>query len=811
MDPLLQRIINLLIAPPGNLVFHLVLAFAILAALQAVWILRQSGDYPHSGRILFGLGMLLLAQVLLFLSSGLAWQNVVDPHLLLPPLDRAVFAFSLVWVVWLWGFEKPARLADMVTGFLSLVVILLFLFTFTSWSVQGAGLSFNNSWMDWVWELAGAIIVLTGMAILLLSRPTGWGFGFGMLLLSLSGLAAHILFIEPSKDFSGYLRIAQLAAFPLLPTLLYRYSEARKPAVITSAVETPAIAAYAEPKRSAGNVHALHAFLELKKQEDFPSVTAGMAKAIAYLMSADLCYIVLQQTAKQITLFPGYDMAKEEQVNGVTLQESQVPLLASALQKSEVVRISSGDRLPPDSLALAKILGIQATGTLLLIPLTLNGQPWGAVLLLSPYSEREWTSEDEAVLSVEAENIAQILRDAQVPPISTPSPAVGAAEITLQNLRAEMENYQSENENLLTLLEKSRIEIEETRQSAQKSTTAAPSAELESLVALQRESQETINLLQTENEELRLKLEDFKAQFQQAAIVAVQHHATTEESDRLEAELRATLQDLAALQNQLAETNVKVMILESKQREALPRELSEGEVITSMVQDLRQPMVSIMGYTDLLLAESVGILGALQRKFLERIRASSERMRSMLNDLIQVAAAGEPTQDLLNRPVDLGTLIDGAMLDTSAQIREKDITLLVDLPEEMPTIYAQRDIIQQIIVHLLQNASAITPQEGTVTLRTRVHEDEGKENLLLQVMDSGGGISEKQIEEVFKPHYRPDAPLIAGLGDTGVGLAITKAIVETSGGRIWVESEPGVSTTFNVLFPINGSSTEAAS
>ena len=143
--------------------------------------------------------------------------------LFLPPLDRAIVLFSLIWIVWMWNFPAPARLADLVTGFLNLGVVLLFLFTYTSWKVQGAGLPFNNSWLDdWVWELASLLIVLTGMALLLFTRPTGWGFGLGMLSLCLAGLAADVFITLPGGDFSGYIRLGQLAAFPLLTILLTR-------------------------------------------------------------------------------------------------------------------------------------------------------------------------------------------------------------------------------------------------------------------------------------------------------------------------------------------------------------------------------------------------------------------------------------------------------------------------------------------------------------------------------------------------------------------------------------------------------------
>ena len=106
------------------------------------------------------------------------------------------------------------------------------------------------------------------------------------------------------------------------------------------------------------------------------------------------------------------------------------------------------------------------------------------------------------------------------------------------------------------------------------------------------------------------------------------------EVNQLEKELRITLEDTARLQNQLAEANMKILELEKGEKSERSNE--QAEVVASISQELRQPMSSIVGYTDLLLGESVGILGALQRKFVERVKASTERIGSLIDDLIQV-------------------------------------------------------------------------------------------------------------------------------------------------------------------------------
>jgi signal transduction histidine kinase len=215
-------------------------------------------------------------------------------------------------------------------------------------------------------------------------------------------------------------------------------------------------------------------------------------------------------------------------------------------------------------------------------------------------------------------------------------------------------------------------------------------------------------------------------------------------------------------------------------------------------------MSSIVGYTDLLLGESVGILGALQRKFVERIKSSTERIGSLIDDLIQITTIESGLSDLKPEAVDLNLIIDNAMAYTSSQLREKNIALNLDLPKNLSFIQADREALQQILIHLLQNAGAATPVDGTITLRVQTRNEDSRDYVLIQVSDTGGGIPSEDIPRVFSRLYRADNVLIQGVGDTGVGLSIAKTLTEAQHGRIWVETQIDVGATFSVLLPIAG-------
>lgn len=241
-----------------------------------------------------------------------------------------------------------------------------------------------------------------------------------------------------------------------------------------------------------------------------------------------------------------------------------------------------------------------------------------------------------------------------------------------------------------------------------------------------------------------------------------------------------------------------VVLLQTKEEEN-----GRTEVIASLAHELRTPMTSIVGYTDLLLGESVGILGEMQRKFLQRVKANIERMGDLLNDIIEVASMETGRIELRPEPVDLVTVIEEAIMGLSARFRERDLTVRLDMALALPPVRADRDALYQIMLHLLSNACQCS-KEGTEVVVSG-HLEEPEEGLLsfvrVSVTDTGGGIAPEDQPRVFQRFYRADRPLIAGLGETGVGMAIAKALVEAHGGRIWLESELGLGSTFSFILP----------
>jgi signal transduction histidine kinase len=236
---------------------------------------------------------------------------------------------------------------------------------------------------------------------------------------------------------------------------------------------------------------------------------------------------------------------------------------------------------------------------------------------------------------------------------------------------------------------------------------------------------------------------------------------------------------------------------------------ARDEFVASLSQELRTPMTSITGYTDLLLGESVGFIGDMQRKFLQRIKANIERMGSMLSDLIGVTAIDAGQLEIRPTVVDMAEVIEDTIIGARAQLEENEITLNMNLPDSIPPVEADPDSVRQIMSNLLSNAIKSTPINGTIDVyAARYSEDKTAANgelpsfLQISIRDSGGGIAEKDMGRVFDRFYRAERPLIEGLGETGVGMAIVKSLVEAHGGKVWVDSEIGDGSTFHFLLPI---------
>lgn len=777
----LNQILSLLTTIPGNLIYVLALAFILLGGIPGAIAQWRATGYPQSRRLLTGLCLLLGGQLALFTVSALVWVNALSASIL-PSVDRAILVFTMIWIVWLWAFPDPTRIGDTSSILLSVLTLVGLIMGIIS--PTPAVNTFNRSIQGVLWNVLALCILLLGAGFLVLRRPKNWGTGIVITLMIALGCIVDLALPENPGDYSGAIRLMSLAAYPLMLTLLMRFP------VPGDGLQADAMVSGFQKNVASGDRHAdtdesdtgrsrrrystdpktLQTMLSLAAELDAERINQQIVRSVSQALLADLCFLIyIAEDKNSLHIASGYDLIREENLEGGLMSKEAVPTLASAVLRGRALRLPASST-STDMKGLADMLGLGNPGNMLLVPISSEKAPIGSLMLLSPYSNRLWGADDQTFLSTIATAFVPIVeRGRRIDELGRERERarLSAEEAKAQAARLEASNADLNNE------------------------LKAQTEQLAALKTQQKEVSEKIEKLEKDNQKLRARIEAAKGSGDSGSAIG---------NEQLEAELRITLQEVAHLQNQLANANMKILELEKKPAGSLTPD--QAEIIASISQELRQPMSSIIGYADLLLSEQSGILGALQRKFIERVRVSTERIGSLIDDLIQITTLEAGLGVLNPEMVDVNLVIDNAMAYTSSQLREKNTTLRIDLPENIQPIQSDREALQQILIHLLQNAGSASPVDGTVTLRVRMVQENDIDYVQIQVTDTGGGIPKEDLARVFTRLYRADNVLIQGVGDTGVGLSIAKTLTEAQGGRIWVETEPNSGSTFSVILPL---------
>jgi signal transduction histidine kinase/DNA-binding response OmpR family regulator/HAMP domain-containing protein len=228
----------------------------------------------------------------------------------------------------------------------------------------------------------------------------------------------------------------------------------------------------------------------------------------------------------------------------------------------------------------------------------------------------------------------------------------------------------------------------------------------------------------------------------------------------------------------------------------------KSEFVATASHELRSPLTSIKGFVELL--EQGPDLSDRQREFVEIIRVSTNRLVDLVNDLLDVALVEAGEIEIHPRPSDVGDVVREVAQLLGPRIQEKDQTLVLDLPEHEPLALIDPARVRQVVTNLVTNAHLYTGEGGQV--RVAVH-SEGR-SVLLTVSDSGVGMTEEQVDQIFDRFYRaPDGVS----GGTGLGLSIVKSLVDLHGGTIEVRSEPGTGSTFEIRLPLAAPPADEAS
>jgi len=285
-------------------------------------------------------------------------------------------------------------------------------------------------------------------------------------------------------------------------------------------------------------------------------------------------------------------------------------------------------------------------------------------------------------------------------------------------------------------------------------------------------------------EEEQLALDDVMRILDEASQLRAYSHALEEKSlslERATAELRAANEQLKSLDR------------------------LKDDFVSSVTHELRTPLTSIRALAELML-EDAGMDAVQRQQFLAIVVGETERLTRLVNQVLDMAKIESGHAEWRNAEVDLRALLEQAAQTTSEMFRERGATLVLNMPPQVRALHADPDRLTQVLLNLLSNAAKFVPHEGG-RVEVRLSADEA--GVTVEVQDNGPGVPPEQQQVVFEK-FRQGGDALDRPQGTGLGLPISRQIVEHFGGRMWLRCEPGQGACFGFMLPWSSTQAEQA-
>ncbi|MEA2659616.1 MAG: hypothetical protein QOF64_2212, partial [Candidatus Binatota bacterium] len=233
----------------------------------------------------------------------------------------------------------------------------------------------------------------------------------------------------------------------------------------------------------------------------------------------------------------------------------------------------------------------------------------------------------------------------------------------------------------------------------------------------------------------------------------------------------------------------------------------KSEFLANMSHELRTPMNAIIGFTQLIHDGKVGAISADQQEYLSDVLRSAGHLLQLINDVLDLAKIEAGKLEFNPEPIRLTKLITEVRNILQPLAASKHLTIAIEVAESVEKVVLDPAKLKQVLYNYLSNAIKFTPEEGRIILRAR---DEDAEHFRLEVEDSGIGIVAEEIGKLFVAFQQLDSSAAKRHQGTGLGLALTKKIVDAQGGHVGVESVPGKASLFFAVLPKTAAAKERA-
>jgi signal transduction histidine kinase len=229
--------------------------------------------------------------------------------------------------------------------------------------------------------------------------------------------------------------------------------------------------------------------------------------------------------------------------------------------------------------------------------------------------------------------------------------------------------------------------------------------------------------------------------------------------------------------------------------------------IGKVAHEFKNPLASIKGYADLLSARVLGALNEQQQNYINIIQRNAVRLQQLVEDFTDMTAQETGNLRLNMKAVNFFNVVLDTVRPMQRAFDEKEQQLILEVPEDLPLVWGDERRLIQIMTNFVSNANKYTKAGGKITVRAErarnIWDESGAPEVVhCAVSDTGIGMSAEDLQNLFRPYWRSDNPEAKDQPGTGLGMSLTRGLIEAHGGRIWVESELGVGTTFHFTIPL---------
>jgi signal transduction histidine kinase len=234
-------------------------------------------------------------------------------------------------------------------------------------------------------------------------------------------------------------------------------------------------------------------------------------------------------------------------------------------------------------------------------------------------------------------------------------------------------------------------------------------------------------------------------------------------------------------------------------RAALQKEVqSKVDLVSTVAHELRGPLTTVRAYIDLIGDEASGPLSAEQRELLQRASRSALRMEQMTNLFMLLERADDPSHQLTPAAVELAPIVEQVVKDFGGVAADRDIALNVTCLNGLPNAWGDAASVEEVLTNLISNAIKFSPDQTTVSVGGR----ETPGGVAVYVSDQGLGMSAEDQEHVFERFFRSTDPRKRRTRGTGLGLYVSRRLIEKQGGTLTFESQLGSGSTFTFTLPV---------